>query len=242
MELLSDPQRIRLFHAFPGTIYPGTSCFPQYNYSFSSHLTLLRPTPPSLTGNNINYHPPYCSSPFNGYSLSHIANNATFPSYLRTLPVSQSETFQSRFPITSSPNRETFSRLSTPKTVISESLSSTNSSRPFTAYPFPCPLIPSQNKNYSSTEAYEEFREKVLSQFKTVSAKRRGRAYEDDKKDLKRRKNNEAARKSREARRVMEDEIAIRCAFLERENDQIRAKLVDLEMEAKTLERQLLNR
>ncbi len=40
-----------------------------------------------------------------------------------------------------------------------------------------------------------------------------------------RRKNNEAAKRSRDARRAKEDEIAIRAAFLEQENLKLRCEL-----------------
>lgn len=50
-----------------------------------------------------------------------------------------------------------------------------------------------------------------------------------------RRKNNEAAKKSRDARRAKEDEIAIRAAFLERENLQLRLELASLKGEVERL-------
>ncbi|EEB14186.1 conserved hypothetical protein [Pediculus humanus corporis] len=50
-----------------------------------------------------------------------------------------------------------------------------------------------------------------------------------------RRKNNEAAKKSRDARRAKEDEIAIRAAFLERENLQLRLELASLKNEIERL-------
>lgn len=43
-----------------------------------------------------------------------------------------------------------------------------------------------------------------------------------------RRKNNEAAKRSRDARRAKEDEIAIRAAFLEQENLKLKCKVVSL--------------
>lgn len=44
----------------------------------------------------------------------------------------------------------------------------------------------------------------------------------------KRRKNNEAAKRFRVVRRVKEDEIAIRCAFLEQENLRLRYEMAAL--------------
>lgn len=47
----------------------------------------------------------------------------------------------------------------------------------------------------------------------------------DDKYWEKREKNNVAARRSREARRLKENQIALRTAYLERENAQLKASL-----------------
>ena len=45
-------------------------------------------------------------------------------------------------------------------------------------------------------------------------------------------KNNVAARRSREARRLKENQIALRAAYLEKENAALRKKLLDLETES----------
>jgi len=50
-----------------------------------------------------------------------------------------------------------------------------------------------------------------------------------------RRKNNEAAKRSRDARRAKEDEIAIRAAFLEQENLKLRFEVCALKSEAAKL-------
>lgn len=47
----------------------------------------------------------------------------------------------------------------------------------------------------------------------------------------KRRKNNEAAKRSRDARRAKEDEIAIRAAFLEQENFKLKCEIAALRNE-----------
>jgi len=54
-----------------------------------------------------------------------------------------------------------------------------------------------------------------------------------------RRKNNEAAKRSRDARRAKEDELAIRAAFLEQENVQLKCELAALRDETFKL-RQML--
>lgn len=62
--------------------------------------------------------------------------------------------------------------------------------------------------------------------------KKRGRSNTDEPKDEsyweRRRKNNEAAKRSRDARRAKEDEIAIRAAYLEQENLKLRIQLAAL--------------
>lgn len=68
-----------------------------------------------------------------------------------------------------------------------------------------------------------------------TSGRKRGRPLPDDQKDEayweRRRKNNEAAKRSRDARRAKEDEIAIRAAFLEQENIKLRMRIAQLENE-----------
>ena len=65
----------------------------------------------------------------------------------------------------------------------------------------------------------------------------------DDQKDEayweRRRKNNEAAKRSRDARRAKEDEIAIRAAFLEQENIKLRLRIAAIENENVTLQKEL---
>lgn len=56
-----------------------------------------------------------------------------------------------------------------------------------------------------------------------------------------RRKNNEAAKRSRDARRAKEEEIAIRGAFLEQENMKLRAELSTLKSETAKLRCLLYN-
>nr|ACZ94038.1 giant [Oncopeltus fasciatus] len=99
--------------------------------------------------------------------------------------------------------------------------------RPFKAYPKdPLALGTAQQD-----ETYLRFREEMLSQVRSGKQQQGGRNRgagsspnhsETDEKDAayweRRRKNNEAAKRSRDARRAKEDEIAIRAAFLEQEN------------------------
>jgi bZIP factor len=56
-----------------------------------------------------------------------------------------------------------------------------------------------------------------------------------------RRKNNEAAKRSRDARRAKEDEIAIRAALLEQENLKLRVEVAALRSETHRLRCLLYN-
>lgn len=56
-----------------------------------------------------------------------------------------------------------------------------------------------------------------------------------------RRKNNEAAKRSRDARRAKEDDIALRAALLERENLQLKVELAQLKQETNRLRCLLYN-
>ncbi|XP_055333353.1 protein giant-like [Paramacrobiotus metropolitanus] len=65
--------------------------------------------------------------------------------------------------------------------------------------------------------------------------KKRARSVPDDNKDdaywERRRKNNEAAKRSRDARRAKEDNIALRAAFLEQENMRLRMQVTAMKSE-----------
>lgn len=61
----------------------------------------------------------------------------------------------------------------------------------------------------------------------------------DDKYFERRKRNNEAAKKSRDARKIREDRVAFRAAMLEQENSILRAQNIALRDEVSTL-RQLL--
>ena len=76
-----------------------------------------------------------------------------------------------------------------------------------------------------------------------ASGRKRGRPLPDDQKDEayweRRRKNNEAAKRSRDARRAKEDEIAIRAAFLEQESIKLRLRIATVENENSALKKEL---
>lgn len=76
-------------------------------------------------------------------------------------------------------------------------------------------------------------------------SRKRGRQIPDTNKDAayweRRRKNNEAAKRSRDSRRAKEDEIAIRAAFLEQENLKLRVEVAALKNETAKLRCMLYN-
>lgn len=117
--------------------------------------------------------------------------------------------------------------------------------RPFKAYPKNfLSVVPSLD--YNSNEDYAKFREKMLENVKKINgnvpnpkmrrvSKSPGLPTSTvDEKDAayyeRRRKNNEAAKRSREARRAKEDELAIRAAYLEHENTQLKHHLKKLQL------------
>ncbi|XP_046422396.1 protein giant-like [Neodiprion fabricii] len=126
--------------------------------------------------------------------------------------------------------------------------------RPFKAYPKD-PLTLNARKaelavDPTSNEAYSEFRKRMLESVKktnegtnikmrrTTKSPGLPTSTMDDKDAAyweRRRKNNEAAKRSRDARRAKEDEIAIRAAFLEQENIKLKVELVALRNETAKL-------
>ncbi|XP_076273260.1 uncharacterized protein LOC143204557 isoform X2 [Rhynchophorus ferrugineus] len=106
------------------------------------------------------------------------------------------------------------------------------------------PLLSSIDTDMGNAIEYEQFRKKVLSQFDRPYDKecnknmRRTIATNAEKsKDPeyieKRKKNNEAAKRSREARKAREDELAIRVAYLEQENMKLKFQLALIERQKK---------
>lgn len=79
----------------------------------------------------------------------------------------------------------------------------------------------------------------------TAGGRRRPRSLPDEQKDEayweRRRKNNEAAKRSRDARRAKEDQIAIRAALLEQENLKLRVEVAALKTETAKLRCMLYN-
>ncbi|XP_071079370.1 cyclic AMP-dependent transcription factor ATF-7-like [Haliotis cracherodii] len=79
----------------------------------------------------------------------------------------------------------------------------------------------------------------------TAAGRKRPRSLPDEQKDSayweRRRKNNDAAKRSRDARRAKEDEIAIRAALLEQENLKLRVEVAALKTETARLRCMLYN-
>lgn len=116
--------------------------------------------------------------------------------------------------------------------------------RPFKAYTRdPLALAAETILGRDSAEAYAEFRKRMLAttqQSYSATNKNMRRTIatgnnthiSDPSYWEKRRKNNEAAKRSRDARKAKEDEIAIRCAFLEQENIRLKYEVAALRDEA----------
>lgn len=85
-------------------------------------------------------------------------------------------------------------------------------------------------------EKYNEFRRRMLGDkynCKSDISRNMRRSHvthaKDDSYQEMRRKNNVASKKSRDARRAKEDELAVRCAYLEQENMFLKRKIVEME-------------
>lgn len=122
--------------------------------------------------------------------------------------------------------------------------------RPFKAYPknplsLTVKTVATKALDNTSNRAYLEFRRRMLVHISSTACTKTNRppspcsmtsgsgGEQDEPRDNssyweRRRKNNEAAKRSRDARRAKEDEIAIRAAFLEQENLKLKCKVVSL--------------
>merc|ERR1712001_381816 len=102
---------------------------------------------------------------------------------------------------------------------------------------------PSQQVSEDSIHEYVQFRETMLRQLASTKGRRRSSSSShvldteetSEQQPLnfqdRRKKNNEAAKRSRDTRRAKEDEIAIRAAFLEQENIQLKWEAARLKSE-----------
>jgi len=90
--------------------------------------------------------------------------------------------------------------------------------------------------SYTDTQinqnGYDDITDEIDKQFVPSELK-------DDKYWTRRRKNNLAAKRSRDARRMKENQIAIRASFLERENDTLKKQMDDFKRENKLLKMKL---
>ncbi|KAF7381557.1 nuclear factor interleukin-3-regulated protein isoform X1 [Vespula maculifrons] len=113
------------------------------------------------------------------------------------------------------------------------------------------PLIPSLNipRRYSDImDSDTIMNRQFINDNNTQSISRRPRSEKkpipDDQKDEKyyerRKRNNQAAKKSRDARKIREDHIALKATMLEHENAILRAQVVTLREEAQSLRHMLL--
>ncbi|KAK9870816.1 hypothetical protein WA026_009778 [Henosepilachna vigintioctopunctata] len=117
--------------------------------------------------------------------------------------------------------------------------------RPFKAFPsHPVPIhMQSTSLDVTRNAGYFQFRSQMLHQLQNqnigATNKNMRRSTNSSQSEQnsdpsyreKRKKNNEAAKRSRDARRAKEDEIAIRCAFLEQENIRLNAEYSQMKHE-----------
>ncbi|XP_073996978.1 uncharacterized protein [Rhodnius prolixus] len=103
-------------------------------------------------------------------------------------------------------------------------------------YPYSAPMLPLPQNELKTA-------------LRTVGSSRRPRSEKkpipDEQKDERyyerRKRNNQAAKKSRDARRMREDQIALRASVLEHENAVLRAQVLTLREEAQSLRQLLLH-
>ena len=93
-----------------------------------------------------------------------------------------------------------------------------------------------KGSNKRRTDRSEMMNERIK-KIKPVPADKKDDAYWE-----RRRKNNEAAKRSRDLRRQKEDEIAVRASFLEQENLKLKAQVTILKAELSKLHFMLYNR
>jgi bZIP factor len=104
---------------------------------------------------------------------------------------------------------------------------------------------------HESQQKFAEFRQTLMRQIQSSQPEPKPRSAESTPpaagsdagdKDVayweRRRKNNEAAKRSRDARRAKEQEIALRAQFLEQENIQLKLEIAHLRAENGQLRRQ----
>lgn len=111
--------------------------------------------------------------------------------------------------------------------------------------PLPVSTSPSISESPSSVANIDNLSHSPSMPSLTAGGRRRPRSLPDEQKDEayweRRRKNNEAAKRSRDARRAKEDQIAIRAALLEQENLKLRVEVAALKTETAKLRCMLYN-
>ena len=101
-------------------------------------------------------------------------------------------------------------------------------------------LLELSQVNNASQAKFIQFRETMMEQIEASRSKTKRNSsgnsdsnskYKDSAYLERRKKNNEAAKRSRDARRTKENEIAVRAQFLERENNELKIQLANLRAE-----------
>ena len=160
--------------------------------------------------------------------------------YVIKLQQEQQQKSSGGVPLDKSPplQRETYNKLPASPTNVSSTSSSNGGSIPTSPAGSVLPSSsPSSNSTVSTTTGGTPG--------SAGNKRKRTNSLPDEQKDQayweRRRKNNDAAKRSRDARRAKEDEIAIRAAFLEQENLKLRVEVASLKNETAKLRCMLYN-
>ncbi|KAK9509259.1 hypothetical protein O3M35_006611 [Rhynocoris fuscipes] len=101
-------------------------------------------------------------------------------------------------------------------------------------YPYSAPILPLPQTEIKSALRPIGSSRRPRSEKKPIPEEQKDERYYE-----RRKRNNQAAKKSRDARRMREDQIALRASMLEHENAVLRAQVLTLREESQSL-RQLL--
>ncbi|XP_017772084.1 PREDICTED: protein giant-like [Nicrophorus vespilloides] len=231
----------------------------------------MEPTQAVQSEVKLEYYPMDYSSPVLDLTVRKRSRTPEMPSYQTSSPQHITESHQSKSfcdpptTVMSSPSPTSQSGSESSEISVSDQYNQYMQNapkkiiRPFKAYPkdplaVAIPTVAAEIilGHDSDENSYANFRQKMLSKVQNqnmgtnIKMRRNnpnatGTQNEDPTYWEKRRKNNEAAKRSRDARRAKEDEIAIRCAYLEQENLKLRYQLATMENENKQLRVMIYN-
>ncbi|XP_011147512.1 cell death specification protein 2 [Harpegnathos saltator] len=101
--------------------------------------------------------------------------------------------------------------------------------------PFSTPATGAMNRHFITTSGITTLHRRPRSEKKPIPDEQKDEKYYE-----RRKRNNQAAKKSRDARKIREDHIALRATMLEHENAILKAQIVTLREEAQSLRHMLI--